>query len=435
MRNRYGNITVLALWLIAGGVAKAGVGDVGEIAVMEADGDILFFAQDNMMPPNDCPLPSVSMTQMAQKFYLTHGDDYQFLAMFTNFDILLNPNENCNEQFFAFHRGVSNAVEGIGRDIFDNTADFGSAGALESVLNMNTLDGLPVDPTERIRSNNDSVLSLLGQEAGHRWGAYVQFDDDPGAGVNASDELLGRALQHWSFFKHAASATSSSADPEASSLEGNYWEIDQPAPGQFLTTTVTDGFSPLDLYLMGFLPTNQVATFWYIKNPFNVMPPKTAGSSPTAGVQAEGAQTFVDVNDVIEIEGARVPNAASSPKIFRMAFILLTQQGVPVSQAHLDQIEGYRTAWEHYFDEETEFRGAVVTLLDDVVFVDAANNGAEDGSRDAPYNTVTEGRDNSLPGDTLVICGGNYPESGNLPLTFTTARKLRAVTGSVVVGD
>lgn len=433
MSNRYSTLPIIIFCLTRLGVASAGVGDVGDIAVMEADGNILVFAQDDMM--NNCPLPSVSMTAMAQKFYVTHNDDYQFLVMFTNFGILLNPDENCNEQFKAFHRGVSNAVSGIGRnDNLDNTASYGSSGALESVLNMNTLDGLPVDPTQRISGNNDSVLSLLGQESGHRWGAYVQFDDDPGAGVNASNDLLGRSNQHWSFFKHAASATSSSPDPEASSLEGNYWEIDQPAAGQYLTTTVTDGFSPLDLYLMGFLPGNQVGPFWYIKDPFNISPSRTASSAPAAGVQAEGTQTFVSVNDIIGIEGERDPAFPDSPKIFRVAFILLTQQGVGVSQAHLDQIEGYRTAWEHYFDHETDFRGAVVTLLDDVVFVDRANGGTEDGSRDAPYDTVIEGRDNSVSGDTLVISGGNYPETGNLPLTFTTARELRAVVGSVVIG-
>ena len=422
-------IALLSLLATVGSVF-AGVitRDVGNIAIIEADNNILFFPQDAMM--NNCSLQSVSMTQMAQKFYLTHSDVYQLLVMFTNFSVLLNPDANCNEQFRAFHQGASNAVTGIGRTIFDNSGNYGSAGVLESVLHMNDLTLSPLDPNQRISGNNDSVLSLLGQEAGHRWGAYVQFDSDPTAGVTASNNLLGRANQHWSYFKNAASATSSGADPEGSSLEGNFWQVNTPVAGQFQTATVTDGFSRLDLYLMGYLSAGSVGPFWYINNPFNVNPNRTATSSPSAGTVAQGTQTFVSVSDVITIEGARSPSSSSSPKIYRMAFILLTPQGIDVTQNEIDQIEVYRVAWERYFEEETLGLGASINDLDQVVFVDKANAGAEDGSRNNPWNTVTEARDNSVSGDSLIICAGSYPEI----LTISSRRFLRAAGGSAVIG-
>jgi photosystem II stability/assembly factor-like uncharacterized protein len=67
----------------------------------------------------------------------------------------------------------------------------------------------------------------------------------------------------------------------------------------------------------------------------------------------------------------------------------------------------------------------------DVVFVNRANTGSEDGTFEHPFNTVAEGRDHSAPGGILVIITGNYPESN---LTFTRALTLKALRGTVIIG-
>lgn len=416
----------IAASLATGKVATAQITrDVGEIAVIEGDNNIIFTPIDSI--GNPCPQVSVNIQQLARRFYQTHDDEFQFLIMFTNFNHLLSPDPNCNEGASAFHMLVANSIKGIGRGIADWSAQYGSSGVLESFLNMNNVNVWPADPTQRF--GNNSMLSLMGQEAGHRWLAFVQFDSDAGSGINASNDLLGRTNDHWSFFHHTASATSSVTNPEASSVEGNFWQ--SMGGGQFQTATVTDGFSALDLYLMGLLPANQVPQFWYISNPNNVNPPANPASAPAAGTQARGNQTFVTIQNIIDVEGARDPGFATSPKIFRQAFILLTQQGVDVTQAELNQIERYRVAWENYFAEKTQNRGAVITNLDNVVFVNGSHVGMEDGTVDNPYNSVREGRDNSSPGGTLVITAGNYPEN----LTFTSSLTLRAVLGKITIGQ
>ncbi len=418
--------SLMALYCAVGAARAQITRDMVEIAVIEGNNNIIFTPTDNL--GNPCPQVSVNIQQLARRFYQTHDDVFQFLIMFTNFNHLLAPDQNCMEQAGAFHQLVSNSIRGIGRARRNDTARFGSSGVLESFLNMNNVIRWPVDPRQRF--GNNSLLSLLGQEVGHRWLAFVQFDADPTTGVNPSRALLGRSASHWSFFFNTASATSNATDQEASSLEGNFWQIGQPNPGQFQTATVTDGFSPLDLYLMGLLPANQVGQFWFLAAPNNVNPFADAGTAPIAGTQAQGNQTFVNIQNIVTVEGARNPGFATSPKIFRQAFILLTQQGVNVTQAQLDQIDDYREAWENYFAEETQNRGAVVTNLDNVVFVDAANTQNENGTLTRPYNTVVEGRDNSVNGGTVIITAGNYPEN----LRFTQSLTLRAVLGDVTIG-
>jgi len=426
--------TFIAACLTSSNVVNAQIQitrDVGEIAVIEGNNNIIFTPQDANGDP--CGQVSVNVLALAQTFYQTHNNVFQFLIMFTNFNHLLAPDRNCIEQANAFFLPVSNSIQGIGQMIFDNSTFFGSAGGvLAGVINMGNILNRPLNPNQRLPGNNDSMLSLFAQEVGHSWGAFVRFDNDPRINVvNASNALLGRAMSHWSFFFHTASATSNAMDIEASSLEGNFWQIVPPPQGGFITVTVTDGFSPLDLYLMGLLPDNQVGQFSFIQNPNMVNPNAVANSAPRAGTQAQGAQTFVTIQDIIAIEGNRNPNFTNSPKIFRQAFILLTQQGVNVTQAELDQIEAYRVAWENYFAEETQNRGAVITNLNNVVFVDSANAGPQDGTVANPFNTIAQGRNNSVAGGTVVTTAGSYNER----LTFTNPLTLRAVLGTVTIGQ
>jgi hypothetical protein len=433
MRNWLANVLVLIIVCSAVvNLANAQITrDVGEIAVIEGDPAIIF-TPTNSTTGNPCGQASVNMRALARRFYQTHDDAFQFLIMFTNFNHLLAPDANCIEQAGAFHQLVSNSTQGINQPVFNNSNSYGSSGVLGGVLNMNNLTTWPFNPTVQVPGfGTNSLLSILGQEVGHQWGAFVRFDDDPSNSVNRNSDLLGRASAHWSFFFHASSATSNATNSEASSLEGNFWQINQPTQGQFQTSTVTDGFSPLDLYLMGLLPADQVEQFWYIANPNNVNPPANAANAPRAGTRAQGNQTFVNIQNVIGAEGARNPDFENSPKIFRQAFILLTQQGVNATQAHLRQIDTCRVLWEKYFAEKTQNRGAVVTNLSNVIFVDRDNSKKEDGTLNHPFNTIREGLDNSASDGTVVITANDYHEL----MTLNRPMKLRAVLGTVTIGN
>jgi hypothetical protein len=67
------------------------------------------------------------------------------------------------------------------------------------------------------------------------------------------------------------------------------------------------------------------------------------------------------------------------------------------------------------------------------IFVSLGNtSGWEDGSFAHPYNTVTEGHFAAMPGDTILIAPGNYPET----LTFRTPVKVDILKlgGTVTIG-
>ena len=140
----------------------------------------------------------------------------------------------------AFEQSVRISMGGTGHSPFNVSSFFGSAGRLHSMLNMNRLSVYPddlnclADPTCR-PFENDSTLTLMGQEAGHQWLAFLRFDD----GGVSSDLLLGRDLAHWSFFH----------DTDASDMEGNNWSDN--GNSTFTSNELTIRYSALDQYAMG----------------------------------------------------------------------------------------------------------------------------------------------------------------------------------------
>lgn len=64
-------------------------------------------------------------------------------------------------------------------------------------------------------------------------------------------------------------------------------------------------------------------------------------------------------------------------------------------------------------------------------YVDWRNTSTEDGTTTAPYNTVKEGSEGVLPGGTVSIADGNYPE----PMTIWQPMTLKATGGTVVIGE
>jgi hypothetical protein len=285
-------------------------------------------------------LTNSSFTAAAQQFYTSHNDDYDFIMFFPNF----NHNDG------SFHQLVFNDITGLGtgRPAFNNQAAYGSAGTLQSITNYVAYTGLPADPEVRIPGNNDSTLSLIAQEVGHRWAAFARH----AAGDNS---LLGRSGSHWSYY---LSVPATGPRGGASSLEGNAW-VDN-GDGSFTTTANTDGFSELDQYLMGLRASSAVSPFFFIQNPTGGLG-RTNVQAPAPPDTVMGTRVGVTIDDIVTANGARNPSAAAAPKLFRQAFVLLAQN--TPTQANIDRLEGIREAWEDYFAEETDFLGAVDTCI------------------------------------------------------------------------
>lgn len=281
----------------------------------------------------------LDVVALTKTFYATHPDVYDQLVIWTDARLL--------RRAFAVESTVANEVRGIGVDVFDASRDFGSGGRLRSIVNMDAVTKYPDDPAQRVLGENNT-LSLIGQEAGHRWLAFIRFRDHTG---RRSDALLGRDNAHWSFF----------FDSDASVMEGN--DIEDLSGGSFRTTAAVQRYSLLDQYAMGFVRESEVPAFFYVESPTNVSSGAEAESAPRVGVTFNGTRRDVLIQDVVAVFGARQPAAGSGSRVHRQAFIYLVGTGRAVDRAQVDKVDRIRREWETFFSRATGDRARAETRL------------------------------------------------------------------------
>lgn len=385
----------------------------------------------------------------AKEFYTTHGDQYDFLVMFTE-DVV-----DIGGGAFAFHLGLHSDTEGLGffrrglSSVFDACGIVGLAPGceFESLLNMNRIglywpdEAKLVDPPIRkfrffcfnaggvavpcgatfggppgsdqlsLRARWDgtfsgdfgsfgsytlglnSAMSIMGQEAGHRWLAFPLVLTP---GFALSDALLGRSNAHWSFFFNVTVPPSQfedlDGDPRASSAEGNAIEDLGPDPacaglGSRLFRTfpneLIDGYTELDQYFIGLRKPAEVGPFWYIDHPtviFGGNPSRSTSARDDVRICGERVDRVLsDITDIGDVffpfapsNGTRDPligdeqdagpgiGPADDAKctddrecvdVKTMAFLLIIQNGPPSSPNHaatIQHVDNFRTAWEAY---------------------------------------------------------------------------------------
>ena len=103
--------------------------------------------------------------------------------------------------------------------------------------------------------------------------------------------------------------------------------------------------------------------FFYVSNPTNVAGGREADSAPRVGVTFNGTRRDVLIDDVIAINGPRLPSSNDSPRVHRQAFLLVVGQGRSADSAQVNKIERIRRAWETFFQQATEGRMQAVTTL------------------------------------------------------------------------
>jgi hypothetical protein len=279
---------------------------------------------------------SIDTFAVARKFFATHADIFDQIILWTDQPLIRDA--------FAYELTLANDVRGIGQEIYNASQAAGSAGRLSSLVVMDHLGKYPDDPTQKMLGENNT-LSVMGQEIGHRWLAYVQFRDRAGA---RSKALLGRDDAHWSFF----------FDSDASVMEGN--DIEDLGGGQFRTVDAVRRYSRLDQYMMGLVSAGSVPTFFYVESPVST---KVAADAPSIGVSFTGTRRDVLVEDIIAVNGPRIPSVADSPKIHRQAFIYIVSNGRSLDAAQVAKLERIRSQWVTFFRQATENRMTADTRL------------------------------------------------------------------------
>jgi hypothetical protein len=271
-------------------------------------------------------------TVAASKTFLSsHPDAFDQVILWTDQPLLEGGT-------FAYETTVANEIRGIGQDVYDLSNEFGSSGRLRSIVVMDWLGKYPDDPNQKFLGENNT-LSVLGQEVGHRWLAYIDIRDHTGA---KSDVLLGRDKAHWSFF----------FDSDASVMEGN--DIEDLGGGQFRTIDAVKRYSRLDQYIMGLVPQSAVPPFFYVENPTGTT--KEAASAPHIGDTFTGTRRDVLIEDVIAANGQRNPSSDSAPRTFHQAFVYVVTAGRSTDSSQVSKVDNIRRQWESFFHSATENR-------------------------------------------------------------------------------
>jgi hypothetical protein len=282
------------------------------------------------------PTSSLDLVAASRRFYQRHPDDFDQLVFWADTTVVTDA--------FAFESTVRNSIAGIGVEEFDSSAELGSAGALQSVINMDRISKYPDIPDQKLLGEN-STLGILAHETGHRWLARLLFSN---VNREISDQLLGRQLAHWSFF----------TDSDGSVMEGN--EIEDLGGGTFRTASTTEKYSRLDQYAMGLLNPADVPAWFFVDSPISTRDRETPA---VAGVTFNGTRRDVSIQNVIEALGPRVPAAGESPRLHRQAFVFVRRPTAVLDQQDLARLRRIREQFGPFFSRATDNRMTVRTTL------------------------------------------------------------------------
>ncbi|MBO9664190.1 CARDB domain-containing protein [Dokdonella sp.] len=268
--------------------------------------------------------------EVAQAFYATHPDRYDFLFVFTTFEF---PTGGA----LAFYNGIANDTAGTGNPIYSHSAQFGSAsGKLQGYIDMAALGRYSFAPDA---PEYKALLDTAAHELMHRWVASVRYRKGDGT---LSGDLLGQENAHWSYF----------LDTDASVMYGADWR--DRGDGTFEAIDTRHRYGPLDLYLAGFAGAGEVAPFGLIRGGEGA-----AVDLPRQGAVTHGTLETVSVDQIVAAEGPRVPDAAHAPKEFRAALVLLRRPGETVSAETYVGIEQFRSRFQQRFAQMTDGRATL----------------------------------------------------------------------------
>lgn len=299
------------------------VTDYGNVSVIRDVNGGFFGSGQDFFKVSDSSLQAVNA------YYDAHPDaDPQFVVVVLDWLIQTGG---------AFYLPVANDVLGLGSVNPGGPAVFDSdpSTQLEGVVWLNGITLYNIAGTE------DFYAGLLfGQEFGHRWLSFVEFQD---AGGNTRTDLLGRQSAHWSYY----------FDTDWSWVEGNDWTDN----GDGTFTTANDTFdsgphySELDLYLMGLIPPADVQPMTLINGvagPSPADPPAAwFGGNP---VTVTGTAETVTVDMIINAEGARAPDSTTSQKDFELAVVYLMRRGdrydATAQEVVGEVLDRFKALWE-----------------------------------------------------------------------------------------
>ncbi len=220
-----------------------------------------------------------------QKLYSYFADAFDFIAVIPASD-LFEPTSFAIRVPYCIM--VKNNVQHIGVPIFDESANYGSAGRLKAVI-----------------YHSWGKADVLDHEQGHMWGMRAGFSKGLVDGVAGADKRYG----HWMENADVDGKMSGYVNGKRLVFNGDgTWRLRE-------QSATSELFSPLELYIMGLIPASEVPPIHLLTNP-NYSDPNQ--------VTCDSYQT-ITIDHIMAAEGGpRIPAYPNAQRAFNAAFIFVT---------------------------------------------------------------------------------------------------------------
>jgi len=256
------------------------------------------------------------------------GDDYDFINFYLDIDSGVVNMGNAQTMIY-------NDVAGIGKPALNNRADWGTNRLLA------------------VFHHCHFNLRTLLHEFAHQWCSYVNYrlDKDGPAQTLLHQDFVGASGQeqlHWGRWP----------EKRATCMDYDYGEWVHNVDGTFQrvvhdpddpTNDSWFGFCPLDLYLMGLIPPEEVPPFLIVRNP---QPGLDDGTGP---YQADAVS--IGIENIRFQEGDRAPDYRQSQRVFHQAVIVCTRQ-TATPNPFLVASENWRKGHTENYRRATGSRGS-----------------------------------------------------------------------------
>ena len=261
----------------------------------------------------DVEVVDLPMERFATRFFEYFSDAFDFLIFVPNLIAgnALDPMVPRSARYWL----VKNDVRGIGlHDFFSNR--WGSAGQLQGAIGFAwALDDLDSDQSELI-------WGPILHELMHRWGNNI-VPPVPHFGFTSNNGALG-GFDIDTLVDHGGGTFSA------------VWGYD---------TERIVAYSPLELYLAGFVPPADVPDLVVVED----------GHWLGHGRFTASRFTTYTIEDIIAEHGPRVPNHVESQKYFRAAVILLVSEEYPATRKILEVLSNDVTLFSHPGEDQFEW--------------------------------------------------------------------------------
>ena len=245
--------------------------------------------------------------ELTEELYANFNDDFDFVT------VIMNEKEKPeNVSFFGRYANIQNDIQNIGVRNFDNSARYGSE-KLQGILLLTALSYLRGGPSLH--------------EIAHNWANFLIEDTE---WLPESSFMVG---PHWGFTGGNINGQLGGFDQRTLSdqVTSHDWFVRSFSPNASGGNLAR--YNEMELYLMGFIPLEEVTPFDMFMGLSNVIQDNGQG---VIGFDATNRTTFTP-ELILERYGRRNPEPASAQKDFKMIVVVVT--GAPLTAEQWEVVD------------------------------------------------------------------------------------------------